>query len=167
MVTVALCFVRLSGTENFALSAQRHAGFHLRAAGRRHRPHDLAHSARNASSPRARECSCSCRAFCRRFGAKGIWYALFHSISAFCNAGFDLLGTAGRPVPVGHRLPHRSARLVITIALLILIGGIGFLTWEDIATHRHRIGRYRLQSKIILTVSAVLIAFRHAVFLLF
>lgn len=104
--------------------------------------------------------------FCRRFGAKGIWYALFHSISAFCNAGFDLLGTAADPFP--SVIAFRTDPLVcITLALLILIGGIGFLTWEDIATHRHRIGRYRLQSKIILTVSAVLIAFPTLFFFFF
>ena len=104
--------------------------------------------------------------FCRRFGAKGIWYALFHSISAFCNAGFDLLGTAADPFP--SVTAFRTDPLVcITLALLILIGGIGFLTWEDIVTHRHRIGRYRLQSKIILTVSAVLIAFPTLFFFFF
>lgn len=104
--------------------------------------------------------------FCRRFGAKGILYALFHSISAFCNAGFDLLGTAADPFP--SVTAFRTDPLVcITLALLILIGGIGFLTWEDIATHRHRIGRYRLQSKIILTVSAVLIAFPTLFFFFF
>lgn len=104
--------------------------------------------------------------FCRRFGAKGIWYALFHSISAFCNAGFDLLGTAADPFP--SVTAFRTDPLVcITLALLILIGGIGFLTWEDIATHRHRIGRYRLQSKLILTVCAVLIAFPTLFFFLF
>lgn len=104
--------------------------------------------------------------FCRRFGAKGIWYALFHSISAFCNAGFDLLGTTADPFP--SVTAFRTDPLVcITLALLILIGGIGFLTWEDIATHRHRIGRYRLQSKIILTVSAVLIAFPTLFFFFF
>ena len=104
--------------------------------------------------------------FCRRFGAKGIWYALFHSISAFCNAGFDLLGTAADPFP--SVTAFRTDPLVcITLALLMLIGGIGVLTWEDIATHRHRIGRYRLQSKIILTVSAVLIAFPTLFFFFF
>ena len=104
--------------------------------------------------------------FCRRFGAKGIWYALFHSISAFCNAGFDLLGTDADPFP--SVTAFRTDPLVcITLALLILIGGIGFLTWEDIATHRHRIGRYRLQSKLILTVSAVLIAFPTLFFFFF
>lgn len=104
--------------------------------------------------------------FCRRFGAKGIWYALFHSISAFCNAGFDLLGTAADPFP--SVTAFRTDPLVcVTFALLILIGGIGFLTWEDVATHRHRISRYRLQSKLILTVSAVLIAFPTLYFFFF
>ena len=88
--------------------------------------------------------------FCRRFGAKG----------------FDLLGTAADPFP--SVTAFRTDPLVcITLALLILIGGIGFLTWEDIATHRHRIGRYRLQSKLILTVSAVLIAFPTLFFFFF
>ena len=104
--------------------------------------------------------------FCRRFGAKGIWYALFHSISAFCNAGFDLLGTAADPFPSVTAF-LTDPLVCITLALLILLGGIGFLTWEDIATHRHRIGRYRLQSKIILTVSAVLIAFPTLFFFFF
>ena len=95
--------------------------------------------------------------FCRRFGAKGIWYALFHSVSAFCNAGFDLLGTPNDPFPSLTAF-RTDPLLVITAALLILIGGIGFLTWEDVKTHRLKLRRYRLQSKLILTVSAVLIA---------
>ena len=104
--------------------------------------------------------------FCRRVGAKGIWYALVHSSSAVCNAGFELLGTAADPFP--SVTAFRTDPLVcITLALLILIGGIGFLTWEDIATHRHRIGRYRLQSKLILTVCAVLIAFPTLFFFFF
>ena len=69
--------------------------------------------------------------FCRDFGFfKGIWYALFHSISAFCNAGFDLIG-AKKPF---SSLTSYSVQPVvnITIMALIIIGGIGFLTWEDI-----------------------------------
>lgn len=96
--------------------------------------------------------------FCRRFGAKGIWYAFFHSISAFCNAGFDLLGTSANPFP--SLTAFRSDPLLcITIALLILLGGIGFLTWEDFLRHRFRLRRYRLQSKLILSLSAVLLLF--------
>lgn len=93
--------------------------------------------------------------FCRRFGAKGIWYAVFHSISAFCNAGFDLLGNAADPYPSLTALASDPG-VCIPLILLIQIGGIGFLTWEDIKTNRHHLSRYRLQSKIILTANAVL-----------
>lgn len=95
--------------------------------------------------------------FCRAFGAKGIWYAVFHSISAFCNAGFDLLGTPEVPYPSITAFSDDPV-LCITVALLILLGGIGFLTWEDIRTHKLHLRRYRMQSKLILTVSACLIA---------
>ena len=69
--------------------------------------------------------------FIKDFGVmKGIWYSVFHSISAFCNAGFDLLG-AKEPF---SSLTSYSARpfLNITVMALIIIGGLGFLTWEDI-----------------------------------
>lgn len=95
--------------------------------------------------------------FCRAFGAKGIWYAVFHSISAFCNAGFDLLGTPEVPYPSITAFSGDPV-LCITVALLILLGGIGFLTWEDIRTHKLHLRRYRMQSKLILTVSVCLIA---------
>lgn len=93
--------------------------------------------------------------FCRRFGAKGIWYAVFHSVSAFCNAGFDLLGTAADPYPSLTAFASDPG-ICIPLILLIQIGGIGFLTWDDIKVNRHHLSRYRLQSKIILTVNAVL-----------
>ena len=104
--------------------------------------------------------------FCRRYGAKGIWYAVFHSVSAFCNAGFDLLGTQDNPFPSLTAF-RTDALLTVTAALLILIGGIGFLTWEDVKTHRFRLRRYRLQSKLILTVSAVLVVFPTLYYFLF
>lgn len=104
--------------------------------------------------------------FCRRYGAKGIWYAVFHSVSAFCNAGFDLLGTQNNPFPSLTAF-RTDALLTVTAALLILIGGIGFLTWEDVKTHRFRLRRYRLQSKLILTVSAVLVVFPTLYYFLF
>ncbi|MDD6094760.1 MAG: potassium transporter TrkG [Clostridia bacterium] len=94
--------------------------------------------------------------FCRDFGARGIWMAVFHSISAFCNAGFDVMGSADAPY---QSLTSYATDPVINIAaiLLIIIGGIGFLTWEDIYTNRHHIKRYRMQSKIILLFTAFLI----------
>lgn len=94
--------------------------------------------------------------FCRDFGMlKGLWYALFHSISAFCNAGFDLMG-AREPF---SSLSVYSEQPVVNIAVmaLIIIGGIGFLTWEDIKNNRWRLKRYRVQSKAILTATGILI----------
>ena len=94
--------------------------------------------------------------FIKDFGVmKGIWYSVFHSISAFCNAGFDLLG-AKEPF---SSLTSYSARpfLNITVMALIIIGGIGFLTWEDIKKNRFHFRKYRMQSKVILTASAILI----------
>lgn len=94
--------------------------------------------------------------FCMELGIpKGVWYALFHSVSAFCNAGFDLMGMreayssltfyVGQPV------------INIVIMLLIVIGGIGFLTWDDIKRNSYHLKKYRMQSKIILSVTGILI----------
>ena len=96
--------------------------------------------------------------FVKDFGTKGIWMAIFHSISAFCNAGFDLMGTenakyASLTSYISHPLIN------ITIMLLIIIGGIGFLTWEDILKNKYRIKCYRMQTKVILTTSLLLILF--------
>ena len=94
--------------------------------------------------------------FCRDYGWRGIWMAVFHSISAFCNAGFDILGTENNLYPslTGYT---GSPIINITIMLLIVIGGIGFLTWDDIYRNRHHISRYRMQSKVILSYSLALI----------
>ena len=96
---------------------------------------------------------------------KGIWYSVFHSISAFCNAGFDLLG-AKEPF---SSLTSYSAHpfLNITVIALIIIGGIGFLTWEDIKKNKFHFRKYRMQSKVILTVSAILIIFPALYFFFF
>ena len=94
--------------------------------------------------------------FCKGYGARGVWMAVFHSVSAFCNAGFDVMGTTEAPYSsltsyVGHPLIN------VTVILLIVIGGIGFLTWEDVKTNKHHLSRYRMQSKVILVTSGVLI----------
>lgn len=94
--------------------------------------------------------------FCKNFGAKGIWMSVFHSISAFCNAGFDILGTEGNQF---CSLTSYTSNPVIniTVILLIVIGGIGFLTWDDIYNNKFKIKKYRMQSKIILVTSLILI----------
>ena len=94
--------------------------------------------------------------FIRDFGImKGIWYALFHSISAFCNAGFDLIGVKE---PFSSLTSYSSQPFFnFTVMALIMIGGIGFLTWEDIKNNKFHFRKYRMQSKVILTVTGILI----------
>ncbi len=94
--------------------------------------------------------------FCKKFGLSGIWRAVFHSVSAFCNAGFDIMGT--KKVPFASLTSFSGNWIVNTvIMLLIVIGGIGFLTWDDIRKKRHHIRQYRMQSKVVLVTSAILI----------
>ena len=104
--------------------------------------------------------------FCKDYGAEGIWMSIFHSVSAFCNAGFDIMGTKSGEFT---SLTYYSAQPVIniTIMLLIIIGGIGFLVWEDICKHKWRIREYRTQSKLVLIVTAALIVFPAVYFFFF
>lgn len=92
------------------------------------------------------------------YGKKGIWMSVFHSISAFCNAGFDILGTDSSMFP---SLTRYSGKILINLVIMLLIitGGIGFLTWDDIYTNKLNFKRYRMQSKIILMTTACLILF--------
>ena len=91
--------------------------------------------------------------FCPQFGLlQGLWYGIFHSVSAFCNAGFDLMGTSA---PFSSLTGYVGDPLVWgPIALLILAGGLGFLTWQDLREHRLHFRAYRLQSKLILVSTA-------------
>lgn len=93
--------------------------------------------------------------FSRDYGVEnGLWMAFFHSISAFCNAGFDLMGNRGG----GSLMSYAGDPLVnLTIMGLIVAGGLGFITWADIQLNRQYFSRYRLQTKIILLMTAGLI----------
>lgn len=103
--------------------------------------------------------------FFRDFGPKGLWMALFHSISAFCNAGFDLMGTSA---PFSSLTGYAADPVInVTVMLLIVIGGIGFLTWDDIRAHKLHIHQYRMQSKVILCTTAVLLLFPALYFFFF
>ncbi len=96
--------------------------------------------------------------FVTRYGAKGIGMAVFHSVSAFCNAGFDVMGSStGEYSSLTSFTGNIGVNVVIM--LLIFIGGIGFLTWDDVITNKLRFKRYRLQSKIVLVTSLLLIIF--------
>lgn len=87
----------------------------------------------------------------------GVWRGIFHSVSAFCNAGFDLLG--GRFGAFSSVAGYNDDPVVLlTIAALIAIGGLGFFVWEDILRSRsfHRLSPY---SKLVLAMTAALIFF--------
>ena len=94
--------------------------------------------------------------FIPEFGWKrGLWYSIFHSVSAFCNAGFDLMGIKE---PFSSLTDYSGNPVVnISIMALILLGGLGFMTWQDIAKNKGNFRRYRLQSKIILSATAFLV----------
>lgn len=94
--------------------------------------------------------------FIPKFGfLKGIYMGVFHAISAFCNAGFDLFGT----VKPSSSLTTVADDAVINtvIMLLIVIGGIGFLVWDDIAVCRFRFKQFSLHTKLVLFITCILI----------
>lgn len=94
--------------------------------------------------------------FIPRFGLwRGLWYGVFHSISAFCNAGFDLMG---EETPFSSMTGWAGDPVVsLTLVLLILMGGLGFVVWLDLYRNGRRWHRYRLQTKLVLTTTAVLL----------
>ena len=104
--------------------------------------------------------------FIRDFGVlKGIWYSLFHSVSAFCNAGFDLMGVRGK----FSSLTSYSGNIYVNIVIMLLIvtGGIGFLVWSNIGTYKFRLKKYSLQTKVVLLTSLLLIVLPAVYFFFF
>ncbi len=93
--------------------------------------------------------------FVPEFGfLKGVYYGIFHSVSAFCNAGFDLMGVKGA---FSSFSAYSDDMLVnIVLMLLITVGGIGFLVWDDILVNRFRFRKYSLHTKLVLVTSAIL-----------
>lgn len=90
--------------------------------------------------------------FIPEFGIKtGIYYGVFHSISAFCNAGFDLMGRFGK---YSSLTPYSTDSLVIlTVSILIFLGGLGFIVWDDILRYKLNFKKYSLHTKIVLITS--------------
>lgn len=102
--------------------------------------------------------------FCPGLGLfPGLWHALFHAVSAFCNAGFDLMGTPQAPF-VSLSGYAFDPLMNFVIMALILIGGLGFFTYDDIRTHGLRFRRYHLQSKLVLATTAILLLLPAAFF---
>lgn len=94
--------------------------------------------------------------FIPQFGFfRGLFYGIFHSISAFCNAGFDLMGGQ---TPYSSFVAYYDDWLVnFVIMSLIIIGGIGFIVWDDLSRNKLHFRKYMLQTKIVLVTTAILV----------
>lgn len=87
--------------------------------------------------------------------AVGTWNAIFHSVSSFCNAGFDLMGRfEAYSSLTGY---YNDFVVNMTVMVLIVLGGIGFIVWEDVRRNRLHFKKYSLHTKIVLMTTAVLI----------
>ncbi len=96
---------------------------------------------------------------------KGIYNAVFHSVSAFCNAGFDLMG---RFEPFSSLTHFYDDILVnLTVCGLIIVGGVGFIVWNDIFTLRTKFSKYSLHSKIVLVTTGALLLLGTVLFYIF
>ena len=94
--------------------------------------------------------------------ARGLWYAVFHSVSAFCNAGFDLMGFRE---PYSSLTHYAADPLVnVTVCALVLLGGLGFLVWREVWEKGVHFRRYSLHAKIMLTASVLLVVGGTALF---
>lgn len=87
--------------------------------------------------------------------ARGIWFSIFHAVSSFCNAGFDLMGVRAP----GSSLMYfvNDPVVSITIPVLIILGGMGFFLWNDLMEKKFRFKKFRLHTKIMLTSTVILI----------
>ena len=98
-----------------------------------------------------------CFAFVPELGAEGVWVAVFTAVSAFCNAGFDLMGGRGNGEFISLTEFSGNPVVCLTVPLLIIIGGLGFFVWHDIRKNRHHVSRYGLHTKIVLVTTAAFI----------
>lgn len=83
---------------------------------------------------------------------KGVYYGFFHAISAFCNAGFDLMGGYSSFTSLSDNILVNAVLII-----LIVVGGIGFLVWDDITACRFSFRKFSLHTKTVLTVTAILV----------
>ncbi len=104
--------------------------------------------------------------FIPEFGVKGIYFGIFHSISAFCNAGFDLMGAAGKGDFISLTQYNNNPLVLYTITALIIIGGLGFLVWQDLLSFR-KTKSLLLHTKIVLVMTVFLILSGTILFFLF
>ena len=94
--------------------------------------------------------------FIRDFGfLRGIYYGIFHSISAFCNAGFDLMGISGEYS--SFTTYWNDPYVIIILSCLIIIGSLGFVVWDEISIKKFHFKQYSLHTKLVLSVNLILI----------
>ena len=93
--------------------------------------------------------------FIPAFGpVRGIYFAVFHAVSAFCNGGFDLMGIKEA---YSSLVAFEGDVLVnLVVVALIIIGGIGFIVWDDVVRNKWHFRKYLLHSKIVLTATMAL-----------
>lgn len=104
--------------------------------------------------------------FVSDYGAKGIWMSVFHSVSALCNAGFDIMGDkTGEFTSLTGYVGNPVVSL--TVCALVIVGGIGFVVWRDVIEYKFKIRKYRLQSKIALLTSLILLVIPTVYFFFF
>lgn len=97
---------------------------------------------------------------------RGIGYSVFHAVSAFCNAGFDLMGTVSGPFS-SLELFRADPLVNFAVIALILVGGLGFFVWDDLVTCRFRFSKLQLHSRVVLLASAALVLIPAGLFFLF
>ena len=95
--------------------------------------------------------------------AKGLWYSVFHAISAFCNAGFDLMGPVSGPFSSLERFTG-DPLINLTVMTLILVAGLGFPVWQDLTKNRLRWKKLRLHTRVVLALTAFLVLVPAALF---
>lgn len=86
---------------------------------------------------------------------QAVYYGIFHSVSAFCNAGFDLMGKDGEYISLTGYSGDWTVNLVIM--LLIIIGGIGFFIWNDLSENKLHFRRWKLHTKITILMTLALV----------
>lgn len=93
--------------------------------------------------------------FMTKYGIRGIWMAVFHSVSAFCNAGFDLMGSQAPFSSLTAEVGNWYVNLIIMF--LIIIGGLGFFVWQDVIATKFRFHNMRLHTKLVLFMTVSLV----------
>lgn len=106
--------------------------------------------------------------FIPEFGAgKGIYYSIWHSVSAFCNAGFDLFGSVDGGTFVSITPYVKDPLVTVTLSVIIILGGLGFAVWGDIIDCKFNIKKFQLNTKVVLIVNVVLFVAGTVLFMIF